>query len=307
MTISIKSHWILKLSPLKLNLSCITLKGSGVLIETGDKCKKISLAELNVLQNFAEGIFFSSISFDEEKIRWLPKESARLFVSFCHKEWYLVRFPKVDEFYTKVNHYMALTYTRTSKFKKIQQVANNLKTTYKITPKKGLLSDDVNDKFQFIDKVINRADSILHQYRSNFVDCESQKYKHLFDAVESNPLTDRQREACVIDDNNLVLAGAGTGKTSTMVGKAGYLIESGKTKPEELLLLAFGNKAAEELQERIIKKLNNPDIQASTFHSIGKYIISQVEGESPSVSDIDVPSTFSIFHLTVFFSWWRLR
>ncbi len=287
MKISINPHWLAKILPFKLSLSCITLKGADVLIEGEHGCKSINLAELNVLPKFNEGIFFSTICFDKEIIRWLPKESTKLFISFCQKEWYLVRFPKIADFYTKVDRYLVSSYTRTSKFKKIQKVAKNLKATYQVIPKEGLLSDDLYDKFQFVDQIVCHGNSVLNQYRSDFVARETQCYKHLFDTVESNPLTSRQREACVIDDdNNLVLAGAGTGKTSTMVGKAGYLVESGKAKPEELLLLAFGKKAAEELQERIIEKLNNPIIQASTFHKIGKYIIAQVEGKSPSVSDL---------------------
>ena len=51
-----------------------------------------------------------------------------------------------------------------------------------------------------------------------------QNIKNYFDNIESNPLTDLQRNACIIDeDNNLVLAGAGTGKTSTM-GRQSWIL-----------------------------------------------------------------------------------
>ena len=59
------------------------------------------------------------------------------------------------------------------------------------------------------------------------------KFSTFFDGVESNPLSESQRDACVIDeDNNLVLAGAGTGKTSAMVGRAGFLVKSGQARPD---------------------------------------------------------------------------
>ncbi|WP_246033148.1 UvrD-helicase domain-containing protein [Shewanella canadensis] len=127
------------------------------------------------------------------------------------------------------------------------------------------------------------------------------QYKIFFDSVESNPLTDKQRRACVIDDNNnLLLAGAGTGKTSVMVGRAGYLIKSGQAIADDILLLAYGKVAAKELDERIQLKLGPlltsnkddqalgatgvRDIRASTFHSLGMHIITEVEGVRPKLS-----------------------
>jgi superfamily I DNA/RNA helicase len=102
-------------------------------------------------------------------------------------------------------------------------------------------------------------------------------HKHTFN--------ERQRRACIIDDdNNLLLAGAGTGKTSVMVAKAGYLIKSEQAQPKELLLLAFGAKAANEFDERLTKKLNTTDIRASTFHGLELKIIAKVEGKTPDLS-----------------------
>ncbi|WP_240494167.1 UvrD-helicase domain-containing protein [Stutzerimonas stutzeri] len=71
------------------------------------------------------------------------------------------------------------------------------------------------------------------------------------------------------EDNNLVLAGAGTGKTSTVIGRVAFLVKSGQAKPEEILLLAYGKKAAEELRERLEKKLGVKGFTAETFHRLG--------------------------------------
>ena len=49
---------------------------------------------------------------------------------------------------------------------------------------------------------------------------------------------------------NLIIASAGTGKTSTIVGRIGYLLSNG-VKPEEVLLLTFTNKAAAEMVSRV--------------------------------------------------------
>ena len=53
------------------------------------------------------------------------------------------------------------------------------------------------------------------------------RYKRYFDTIEKFPLTVKQRQSVIVnEDRNLVVAGAGTGKTSTVVGKVGFLIKS---------------------------------------------------------------------------------
>jgi len=114
--------------------------------------------------------------------------------------------------------------------------------------------------------------------------------KTFFDGIEKNPLTIEQRLSVIrSNDRNLVLAGAGTGKTSVIVSKALNLIDDGSANPEDILILAFGNAAAEELRERIaeraiaakISKDLLPEIR--TFHALGRDISRSVRG-SMSVS-----------------------
>lgn len=130
--------------------------------------------------------------------------------------------------------------------------------------------------------------SDIQKIRSRYVQKQLAQYESFFDGVESNPLTDKQRIACVTDnDNNLLLAGAGTGKTSVMVGRTGYLVNSGQANPSDILLLAYGRIAALEMDERIKDKLGFEDVKASTFHSLGVKIISAVEGRAPSLSKLE--------------------
>ena len=74
---------------------------------------------------------------------------------------------------------------------------------------------------------------------------------------------------------NLTIASAGTGKTSTIVGRIAHLFSQG-ISPEEILLLTFTNKAAAEMIERVAKSFGErmaKGIQAGTFHSIAyKYL-----------------------------------
>jgi len=115
------------------------------------------------------------------------------------------------------------------------------------------------------------------------------RFSDLFDSVETSPLTLAQREACVKnEDSNLVLAGAGTGKTSTMMGRAGYLLASGEAKCDEILMLAFARKAADEMQARQDSCLQpyapagTPTVK--TFHALGLDIIGRAEGARPAIS-----------------------
>lgn len=108
--------------------------------------------------------------------------------------------------------------------------------------------------------------------------------KDLFDTIESHSLTAEQRLAVVTDeDATLVLAGAGSGKTSVIVAKAAYLIERGIRPWSEILLLAFGRDAAEEMARRIRQRCGAP-VDAMTFHALGYEIIRQVEGQAPALA-----------------------
>ena len=82
-------------------------------------------------------------------------------------------------------------------------------------------------------------------------------------------LNTEQLSAATADfGHNLIIASAGTGKTSTIIGRIAYLLQNG-IKPEEILLLTFTNKAANEMKERISSVFANAkNIEAGTFHSV---------------------------------------
>ncbi|WP_348638929.1 UvrD-helicase domain-containing protein [Thioclava sp. L04-15] len=117
-----------------------------------------------------------------------------------------------------------------------------------------------------------------------FVEAQLEGWRSFFDTVESKPLTPEQRLSVVVDeDATLILAGAGSGKTSVITAKAAYLIKAGIRKPDELLLLAFARDAAAEMSERIEARCGLP-VAARTFHALSFEIIGAVEGEKPALA-----------------------
>lgn len=114
--------------------------------------------------------------------------------------------------------------------------------------------------------------------------------RDFFNQVEKSPLTDEQARAVVCFDSRVLLvASAGSGKTSTMVAKAGYALHHGYCTPERMLLLAFNSDAAKELRERLDQRLTplglpGKDVTAQTFHAFGLDVIGQATGRKPTVA-----------------------
>ncbi len=106
--------------------------------------------------------------------------------------------------------------------------------------------------------------------------------------VEGRKL-DRQQMLAILKEtrNHLIIAGAGTGKTTTVVGKIKYLLKSGKCKPEDILVLSFTNASASEMSERIAKE-TGCKIAASTFHKLGLNIITKANGVKPKITHISL-------------------
>ncbi len=132
--------------------------------------------------------------------------------------------------------------------------------------------------------------NVRHRYNDEFVGAELSRYRRFFDDLDGRSLSDQQREACIrLEDNNLLVASAGSGKSATMVGKVAYVLAKQLHRPEEILVLAFNRSAAEELKGRIARQLgvDAGDIKCrvTTFHALGRGIIEETEGRPPQLAD----------------------
>ncbi|WP_443977593.1 UvrD-helicase domain-containing protein, partial [Treponema succinifaciens] len=154
---------------------------------------------------------------------------------------------------------------------------------------------DEAEKFSEIERFKTVYDS-LHDYFENaneqFIQNESLKYDALFSNVDGKNLDFQQRTAVITDEDRiLVLAGAGSGKTLTIAAKVKYLCEVKNINPDEILLVSFTKKSAQEMTERIQDKLGI-NAQATTFHRLGLEIIKNANGRRPEVLDENVLGDF---------------
>lgn len=130
---------------------------------------------------------------------------------------------------------------------------------------------------------------IFDEQNATYLAQQRQSRKQFFDTVEKNPLTEEQVHACIcMDDAVMVVAAAGSGKTSTMVAKTGYALHEGLATPEQILLLAFNRATADEVGERIGEQLRGvPDVdkvRSNTFHAFGIEVIAKATGKKPSLA-----------------------
>ena len=119
------------------------------------------------------------------------------------------------------------------------------------------------------------------------------KYKELFTYTLTKKLNkSQQKVATSFAPETLVVAGAGTGKTSALLGRAKYLITDERVKGPETLLLAFNKKAAEEIAERAEKM--NLDVVSRTFHGFARQVIIKSVNQLGKASPSDFNSMESL-------------
>lgn len=120
---------------------------------------------------------------------------------------------------------------------------------------------------------------------------------HILDDVDPKiVLDDEQRRAVVSDaDRALVIAGAGTGKTTTMVARVKYLVDKKHIDPRKILVLSFARKNVKELRDRIWTDLKiKADV--STFHSLGlKYLKKACADRGHKCYVVDERDKYKIF------------
>lgn len=138
-----------------------------------------------------------------------------------------------------------------------------------------------------IDLWISDIEHQVDERNEAWLQNERLNWEVLFSQIESSPLNISQQHAVLLNnDNNLILAGAGSGKTSVLITRIAYLLQSHLAQAEAMLMLAFGKEAVSEIEQRLQDRIGSGAnaVMVNTFHQLGLYIINKVEGQNAKVT-----------------------
>ena len=176
----------------------------------------------------------------------------------------------------------------TSKYEKdLEELYKTAEYANKLAQKRSFFRNDnavkfyaLNDEFQRRIKEFER-NTALHNAGLKIEDIS--KVKEYLGEIEGHQLDNQQLMAIAIDaHNHNVVAGAGTGKTTTIIGKVKYLIQSGKYQPDDILVLSYTRAAAQEMNERLRRNLK-VKVHVSTIHRFGYSVLTAAENKKPRI------------------------
>ncbi|MBU6951013.1 UvrD-helicase domain-containing protein [Hahella sp. HN01] len=288
--LSISPRWRLIISPEEANSSISILNGKVFRDISFQKIRKITSGK---------GLFFSwvSISYESENITLKGVNSSEVSNIINALEAIVISGIRksVDSRFSEtkyINSYIKDFFCKYRYIKKSEEI--ELRETAKkyLDKVEGEFSDlllsnyfDSISKAKLTREVLSRAgkvasktSQIIEYYNDKYIEKELESNKSFFDSIEKSKLTLEQRVSAIIfEDRNLLIAAAGSGKSSTLIGKIGYAIKNGVFKPDEVIALAFNRAAALELNERINKRiapnLDGVKVKAHTFHALGYNIV----------------------------------
>ncbi|MBC8948937.1 DNA helicase IV [Xenorhabdus sp. TS4] len=149
--------------------------------------------------------------------------------------------------------------------------------------------ENCHDNYKICLDWLEEGEKIIQTLNRQWVNHMLVQYEQFFQTIETSPLDHSQCQAIINGEQNiLVLAGAGSGKTSVLVARAGWLLLRQQALPEQILLLAFNCPAADEINERIQTRLGTQEIKAKTFYTLALHIIQQGSNKSPKISELEI-------------------
>lgn len=137
-------------------------------------------------------------------------------------------------------------------------------------------------------EILQKSRNDLLEYNKGFIRRRKSEYGYLFNKRNLS-LDDEQQTAVITDDkHNLVIAGAGAGKTEVLIARIAYLTQRkpDTVSPDRVLAIAFQDKARREIEERLRTRYRIGDVSVRTFHKLGKDILEKARDERIKHTDI---------------------
>jgi len=102
-------------------------------------------------------------------------------------------------------------------------------------------------------------------------------FENMYKGIDNNIRLDEEQIKAILadEDYSLIIAGAGTGKTTTMAAKVKYLVDIKKIEPSKIVVMSFTKKSTQELEKRIVDDFQIP-ANVTTFHSLGMMYIREI-------------------------------
>lgn len=172
-------------------------------------------------------------------------------------------------------------YFTDSEYRNFEEDTQDIYDKLDFLSRNGALEQLGRDAVSFYEQRKN-LEALRDSHNKDFVAKELDDKKIFFDTVLEYPLDNQQRDSIVkLEDNCLVISSAGSGKTSTMIGKLLYLIHQRGIQPSRILTITYTHKASDELTHR----LKGSGLSCMTFHKLAMTIVGKVEGKIPSMAD----------------------
>ena len=297
MRIKRSSYWNLIYSLLGNKYTGLVLNKEGLkLLGITEKLipfKKITVIPVGIHNAFTSQIILKLNDGERIQVAGLPKRELTPFINVTKDAWKNYWSSEIHNYHQQIKS-LANVLSRLNKPKRYPAAClvepYRLQTEQLISRLPANLHDldqaqGIQEYMDSIRKFYKSSERIRNDSIALFSRQKIAEMTNFFDSIDKYPLTQAQREAVISDeDATLVLASAGSGKTSVITAKAAYLILSKTRKSKEILLIAYGSDAAKEMSERITKCCATK-IDCRTFHNLAYGIIACVEGEKPPLAD----------------------